>query len=214
MLEPDLTIKNGSGTLLRGTIKLCSDDKYHIILQGHLISAQPAFSCLVTPLVDDDVLLFKDDNNYFILSIIHRHKTNDLSIKLGDNLSLANENNNLKINAPNISLIAEDTLMLNASSQYINCEKAKFSIKKALFSGDELNFTYQSVKMICNCFQTISDTINTQAIRVYHWIDELEHRLVGQLRTIVKRTYRIDCDEMEILSEGDTKIVAKQIQLG
>ncbi|WP_454782161.1 DUF3540 domain-containing protein [Legionella sp. WA2022007384] len=214
MLESDVASISTKGELLKGKIKFFSDDTYHILLQGQLVSAQPAFSCLLTPLVDDEVLLFKDANNYYILSIIHRHQSAALSIKLGENLSLVGEDNNLKLKAPTISLMADDTINLSASSQNIDCDTGKFSITHAHFRGEELTFSYQSLKIICQYIQTISDTINTQALRVYQWVKELEHQLLGRLRTIVKHNYRIDCDEMEIHAEGDTKIAAKQIQLG
>ncbi|PWY56740.1 hypothetical protein DGG96_04855 [Legionella qingyii] len=214
MLESDVASISTNGELLKGKIKFFSDDTYHILLQGQLVSAQPAFSCLITPLVDDEVLLFKDASNYYILAIIQRYQSTALSIKLGDNLSLVGENNNLKLNAPTISLTADDTINLSASSQNIDCDTGKFSIIHAHFRGEELKFSYQSLKMICQYIQTISDTINTQALRVYHWVNELEHQFLGRLRTIVKHNYRIDCDEMEIHAEGDTKIAAKQIQLG
>ncbi|WP_454784517.1 DUF3540 domain-containing protein [Legionella sp. WA2024007413] len=214
MLESDVANLNNKGELLKGKIKFFSDDIYHILLQGQLVRAQPAFSCLITPLVDDEVLLFKDGTNYHILSIIHRLQTAALSIKLGNHLSLVGENNHLKINAPTISLMANDTINLSASSQNMECDTGKFSIQHAHFRGQELNFSYQSLKMICQYIHTISDTVNTQALRVYHWVKELEHQFLGRIRTIVKHNYRIDCDEMEIHAEGDTKIAAKQIQLG
>lgn len=214
MLEPDVTMTSNKGELLKGKIKFISDHHYHLIFQGQLIKAQLAFSCLLTPIVDDEVLLFKEVNDYYILSIIHRHKTAELSIKLGQNVSLVSENNCLKVNAQTIRLIADDTIHSDAPSHHIDGEQGIFAIKNAQFSGDELKFSYQSLQMICHRIQTFSDTINTQAIRVYQWIEELEHQLLGRLRTIVKHHYRIDCDEIEIYAEGDAKIAAKQIQLG
>ncbi len=214
MLEPDLTSTSTQGELLKGKIKFFSGDRYHIVIQGHLVNAQPAFSCVITPLVDDQVLLFKEANNYYILSILHRPKTAPVTLRLGENLSLVGENDVLKLSAPNINLVAEDVIHLSSSIQRIDCNQGTFSIKNALFSGDALRFSYQSLKMICNYIQTISDTINTQAIRFYQQINELEHQLIGHLRSIVKHTYRIDCNEMEIHAEGDAKIAAKQIQLG
>ena len=214
MLGSDVTSISTHGEILKGKIKFFSDDTYHVLLQGHLVSAQPAFSCLLTPIVDDEVLLFKDANNYYILSIIHRHQSAAFSLKLGENLSVVGEDNSLKLKAPTISLMADDAINLNASLHNIDCVNGKFSMKHAHFSGEELKFSYQSLKMICQYIQTISDTINTQALRVYQWVNELEHQFLGRLRTIVKHNYRIDCDEMEIHAEGDAKIAAKQVQLG
>ncbi|CAM2848975.1 Protein of uncharacterised function (DUF3540) [Legionella steigerwaltii] len=214
MLEPELTRTGTQGELLRGKIKFCSGDGYHILIQGHLVNAQPAFSCLITPLVDDDVLLFKEANNYYILSIIHRPKPAPVTMKLGENLSLIGENHDLKLNAPHIHLVAQETINLSSPVQNIECNQGTFSINNVLFKGDVLNFSYQSLNMMCNYMQTISDTINTQAIRFYQQINELEHQLIGHLRSIVKHTYRIDCDEMEIYAQGDAKIAAKQVQLG
>lgn len=214
MLEPDKAITSTLNELVRGKIKFISGDNYHIIHQGQLVSAQQAVSCLLTPLVDDEVLLLKEANDYYILSIIQRPKTSALSIKLGENLSLVGEDNCLKLKAPSINLMADNTINLSSPSQIIDCDKGEFSIKHALFSGDELSFNYESLKIISKYIQTISESINTQAIRVYQWIEELEHQLIGRLRTIVKHNYRIDCDEIEIHAEGDAKIAAKQVQLG
>lgn len=214
MHEPDITMATPESPLLRGKIKFIADTDYHLILQGQLIKARQAFSCLLTPVVDDEVLVFKEGHEYYILSIIHRPKTADLTITLGHHLRLVSTDNSLKVNAQNISLHAADTLSLQASSQNMECDQGTFSIQCAQFKGEELQFSYRSLKMFCDCIQTISDTINTQAIRVYQWVEELEHQLLGRLRTIVKHHYRIDCEEIEIYSEGDAKIAAKQVQLG
>lgn len=178
------------------------------------MNAQPAFSCVITPIVDDEVLLFKEANNYYILSIIHRPKPAPVTMKLGEHVSLIGEHHDLKLNAPHIHLVAQESINLSSSTQNIDCNQGAFSIKNASFNGDVLNFSYQSLNLMCQYIQTISDTINTQAIRLYQQINELEHQLVGHLRSIVQHSYRIDCEEMEIYAQGDAKIAAKQVQLG
>lgn len=165
-------------------------------------------------MIDDEVLLFKEANNYYILSIIHRPKPAGIHLRLGDNLSITGAGQELKLGATHISLVAQETINLTSTVQNVDCNQGMFSIKNASFQGDILKLSYQSLKMLCNYIQTVSDTINTQAIRLYQQITELEHQLLGHLRSIVKHTYRIDCDEMEIHAQGDAKIAAKQVQLG
>lgn len=214
MSELDLTMVATHRELITGRIKFISEDNYHIIIDGQLVKAKQSFSCLLTPLVDDLVLLFNEGKEYYILSIIQRLQTSAMSIKLGENLSITSENNQLKLQADTLVLTASQTIQIKAPKQEIQCEQGHYAIKHAEFHGQELSFTYESLKMICDSIQTISDTINTQAVRVYQWVTEMEHQLLGRLRTIVKHNYRIDCDQIDIYADGDAKIAAKQIHLG
>ncbi|HAT1597659.1 TPA: DUF3540 domain-containing protein [Legionella pneumophila] len=214
MLESEFIGSTQLTRLSYGIIKFISNEDYHIKLprKTNLLNAKKALSCLVEPVIDDEVLVYEDSNQSYILFVLARSTTNKSTLNIANLICIENEE--VRVNAKSIHLSAVDAIELQTDKQSVSCNVGQFRINQGQFSGYEMQFNYESIKFLCRIVRTACETIHTKAVQTYLRIAELEHQVIGCLRSIIKRSYRIDCQQIDIYSKNDAKIVAKQIHLG
>ncbi|RAP35461.1 hypothetical protein B1207_12210 [Legionella quinlivanii] len=189
----------GTGGCYPATIKFIEGDNFHLkfSFSNSTIKAKKAFSCLLEPLADDEIMAYLGEEEVYVLAILNRRSENHACI---------NMQHGLEVNASSIGL--------NSTELAINSEKARLNLQHSRLEGQECSFHFERLKFIAKTIEKICDTLNLQTIRLFQWVEDLEHQVLGRLRSRVKKNYRLDCGELTIITEDDAKIKAKQIHLG
>lgn len=162
----------GTGGIYPAAVKFIEGGHFHLKFSflNSIVKAKQAFSCLFEPLVDDEVMAYLGDEEVYILAILNRKNNCRSSISLQQPI---------EIKAPLIAL--------NATELTLNADQSRFHLQHSKFEGNECSFHFHRLKFFAKTIEEICDTFNLQAIRLFQWVEDLEHQVLGRLRSIIKR---------------------------
>ncbi|KTD65735.1 DUF3540 domain-containing protein [Legionella spiritensis] len=183
------------------TVKFIVEDTYHILAGNQLLPARKAVSCLLKPQIDDLVqVFFHPDHSPFILSILSRQNQVEADMDFG-------RHQDVVLKSRNLHLHATDSIRVSAPACRINSDNTSLE-------GTQLSLRYRKMAFVADFLEQIHDMVSLSASRSFQVIKQFKQSVVSSLRTIVHHTHRMDCNQLEIHSENDAKIKAKQIHLG
>ncbi|MFT4906923.1 MAG: hypothetical protein ACI978_000998 [Oleispira sp.] len=173
---------------------------------GKLINAQKAFSCLVEPMVDDVVLISKDQHQQaYVIAILHRNDDTQMQVQLAPNTTLTS--------SEKLTLHSEQINQLSVKSLQ-KTNEATFDFQQGLIRGDKLHSHIRHV-------HTISDMISTmakQAIQKFNTYvrktDTSDQVQAAQMGRKVDGLYTMNSKHTIMVSQKDTKIDGEHIHMG
>jgi hypothetical protein len=173
---------------------------------GKLINTQKAFSCLVEPMVDDIVLVSKDQHQQaYVIAILQRDDETQMQVQLAPNTTLTS--------SEKLTLHSEQINQLSVKSLQKTSE-ATFDFQQGLIRGDKLHSHIRHV-------HTISDMISTmakQAIQKFNTYirktDTSDQVQAAQMGRKVDGLYTMNSKHTIMVSQKDTKIDGEHIHMG
>lgn len=178
-----------------------------------MFKAQQAFSCLVVPEKDDQVLVAFVDGDIWILSILKR-SAKAAMIEVEGDLSIGTAKGKLKLAGESISQVASNNieqvtpnLSITAKRESHVCGELEINTAAANLSSQQAHLNVHKVtNKIGYLIQNIRSSIRT--------IRETESVTAGNIIQAVKGCFKSNAKNAVMTAKSDMKIDADRIHMG
>ena len=210
----NLPYRNAFEQCFCGIIKGSSKQHWIVDTGQGVVTAKTAFSCLVKPQINDQVMIACDSSDYYVLAITAREVVNQLEVNLGDLVSAS-------VSQGNLSLDCEDSFKIQTKETEVSVQKMKVTATESqLLShrvtaiGDDLSTTFNSVKLFANTVLDICETVTRKLTHCFKQVDGLEQHQSRDSIQSVKNSLTMRSHHANITARKEMKIDGERIHMG
>ncbi len=180
-----------------------------------VVNARTAFSCLVTPEVDDIVLVNEVENDYYVLSVLERPTEQNMTLAFPANVKLQAVDGQLDlIAAKDINLLTSaDTHMLS-SHLHITTGNMDINTAKLTSRTQEIESHSKDVKLYTDMLSTVAKQISQKTNVLVRWVESVETLNIGNLIQNVRKNYTSHSNQAIITAKKDMRIDGERIHMG
>ncbi|KQN52026.1 DUF3540 domain-containing protein [Rouxiella silvae] len=160
---------------------------------------QRAASCLLTPQIDDSVLLANCGQQIWLLAILTRANTLQPAV-----ISVEGS----------LHISPSDTLSLTSRQFVLNADEGECQVGNMNYRGKTLSAWVNVSRVMGKCCETVWQSMTQISHRLLRKTTQLEQVRAGQLDVKVEQFTRMHAHTTLISSKTLTKIDAKQIHMG
>ena len=191
-------------------------DDWFFIQELNPIRLKRAASCLIEPQLGDSVLIFDAglENVSFITAVLVSSKEATSKICLPGGASLETNDQQLTINAENISINGNASVSLNAALIDVNAIAGTIKVSHWQSWSESIeshavraNFAVKT--LITHVNQAISRVRNS-----LRKVDELDETQAGRVRVSVEGHHQINAEHVTAQARGFVRIDGRKIDLG
>ena len=173
---------------------------------GKLINTQKAFSCLVEPMVDDIVLVSKDQHQQaYVIAILQRDDETQMQVQLAPNTTLKSSEK-LTLHSEQINQLSQKSLQKTG--------EATIDFQQGLIKGEKLHSHIRHIHSISDLISTMAK----QAIQKFNTYvrktDTSDQVQAAQMGRKVDGLYTMNSKHTIMVSQKETKIDGEHIHMG
>jgi hypothetical protein len=200
--------------LLDGRIKMKDDNIFWVETSRGLQKARKSASCLLEPLISDDVLLLSNRNGKsYILSVLEREQDVQSDILFEGDVSVTVKNGDLDFSARKLDLEGHD-IALDSNKLNIRSLCCTAGINDFTFLGRVFHGNIDAIKIVSKTVTSITERLIRKARESYRWIENLEQVKVGRLRYLARESLYLRGKRSSLMAETKVKIDGEKINLG
>jgi len=201
--------------LCYGQITGRREDRYFVLTDdGRVLWAQKADGCLLTPDIDDRVLLAESNgDDGFILTVLVK-SGNRSDVVLPGAGTIRTGAGDLALQADTIAVSARKSASFAAPEFSLTGVTAEVSFFAFSFLAQTLEAQIRKASTMIDALDTICGRV-TQRIRTsFRWIENFEQTKAGRISTIVKERFAVRASHASLLAEEEVTVDGKKIHLG
>lgn len=196
-------------------VKGIEKDSIIIETEDGIFKSTKAFSCLVSPVADDKVLVSRQDKKFYVLAILERPEKSDMTLDFPGSVAI-------KAGQGQIAAEAADKITL-LSLDEIETISPNFSLTagKGIISSDELKIKSENiethsteVKLFAKNICLLVDQWIQHAKNITRSVEGIETLNIGNLIQNIKKTLTIRSCYSTITAKKDIKIDGERIHMG
>ena len=174
---------------------------------GSLVVVTKAESCLLTPQVDDLVMISGDsEHGLFIFQILTRNITTTTNvIDLGVNASIV---------AKDITFDAVNTVNINSTQLNLAGREATAKFQNTKFVSRFSGIKSERVSLIANTIEKIANIVNDKIVNVFRSVEGVESTKIGSVRSIISGRFFCKAKHLTMSAEEDVAIDGDKINIG
>jgi hypothetical protein len=187
-----------------------------IRIDGRLLPARIAFSCLVRPAPDDLCLCARLENgDHCILGILERPGSQDMTLSFPADATLASDNGALAFASGKSLTLASDGALTCISDRVVHkSREAVVDYATVVARGEDLKASYTRVTLIGQTISTVARQAIQKFVSYIRHTEEVDQIKAGQMTRGVDGLYALDSKYTMMTSKKDTKIDAERIFMG
>jgi hypothetical protein len=201
--------------LMKGTIKGVSRQNLMIDLDIGVMKARTAFSCLVTPMVGDSVLVNRNDTDYFVLAVLERNSEQDMALDFPGSVKVTvNEGQIDFVAKKGITLLSTETTRL--VSKNINMISADMAVNTGKLTAHAIDIESHSrtAKLYTHLLSTVAKQMSQKTEVLIRWVEKVETLNIGNLIQNIRQNYTSHSNQVVITASKDMRIDAERIHMG
>jgi hypothetical protein len=207
-------MENEKNELFDGRVKIKDDNFFWVETSRGLHKAKKSVSCLIEPLIFDEVLLLSNRNGKtYILSVLERERDVQSDIIFEGDVSVKVKNGDLGFVAQKLDLKGNNIDLVSKDLD-IRSLRGKASIRDFTFLGRVFRGNINAVKIISKTMSSITERLTQKARQSYRWIEGLEQTEAGRLRFSAKDSLFMKGKRSSLIAEKKVKIDGEKIHLG
>jgi hypothetical protein len=186
-----------------------------IDLGAEVINARTAFSCLVSPMVGDTVLVSQSDSDYYVLAVLERVAEQDMAINFPASVKMtAAEGQIDMIAGKDVNLLS--TAKTNLLSAEINMTSGEMNVNAGKLTAHttDVESHSQTMKMYTQMFSSVARQVNQKTDILVRWVEQVETLNIGNLIQNVRKNYTSHSDQAVITAKKDMLINGERIHMG
>jgi len=187
--------------------KIDKENSFIVDCELGLVCANKAFSCLIEPHLQDQVILLKSDDKYFITDILARPSASPIELSVPCELKVNLKNNDFSIQSANKMTVASDT------SEFI-FRKANLTTDEANIKGGQLKQSWKRIFTTSHqlwCFARNKVERLTSSLRQ---VSGKDHQHSGSYSHEVDNRLKIHAKSSVFTAKKDVIIDGKRINMG
>ncbi len=209
-----LPSKTIADPMITGIIKESAENDWLVHLGGSAILAGTAFSCLVTPQVNDKVLLAHDGADYHIIAILERASTDKVSLKLGEEAVLTASDGDLAIQCRNKLLLNSQSAELQHESLSVVNQTTRLTSGDVSVVGEELHSRFKTVKRFAQLVIDVCDTATRKLTHCFKTVEGMEQHQSQNAIHSVANNLTLRSHHANITARKEMKIDGERIHMG
>jgi hypothetical protein len=203
--------------LVNSNVKGVSQQSVLIYLEGGVVNARLAFSCLVTPMVGDTVLVSvsQASGDYFVLAVLDRGDTQDMALNFPASVKMSAPKGQIDVIAgKDVNLLS--TAKTNLLSAEINMTSGEMNVNagKLIANMTDVESHSQSVKLYTHMFSSVAKQVSQKTDVLVRWVEQVETLNIGNLIQNVRKNYTAHSDQAVITASKDMRIDGERIHMG
>ncbi len=205
--------RNGH-SLETGIVKAKPDESVIVEINGAVIHAGRAFSCLVSPVPGDRVLLSCSAQECFVLAVLER-KEQKMTLDFPGDVCFRSVKGTIALEAGNrvevsalkrIDGAAPEVSLVSGKSRMIS-DELTLRARKVETHADEANLFVKAIT-------AVSDRVTQRAKTVARVVEGVETLRIGDLIQTVRRTLTLRSRYANITARKDMKLDGERIHMG
>lgn len=191
-------------------------DDVKLLLNKMPIIAKVAFSCLVQPQKDDEVICTRAENGlYYLLGIIERPDTQDINLSFPAEVKIQAKNGSINMTASHsVNLMANENLNCFADKTIHKSRETVIDFDKTVANGQSIQASFKSVQILSELMNTMAKTVIDKFKNYTRQTESYDQVQAGQMQRKVKGLYAMDSKYTVMVSKKDTKIDGERIHMG
>lgn len=192
------------------------DDQYVLDNQSGQFSAIRAFSCMLKPEIGDKVIYSSDDNNQsYILSILHRPGQQSAKMNFEGDLLINSERGDISIASPGgLQFVSSQNIDLISDDLNVIAKKAVLNLDDTLAVGRKMTGNISRINLFAQSIDTVADRVTQKLQNSFRLISGIDQCKAGDILTTVKNLFSVRARQSSMLAKDDVKIDAKRIHMG
>ncbi len=202
--------------ILSGTVKTIDDQLYTIQSGKELFTASLAFSCVVKPELDDNVL-FSDSQNQpaHVLAILQRNRESPVVMSFQGDVQINSEQGKISLAGQSgIQLASGKSLSMVAEDLHIHAKQGLMSLQQVRLVGDTLTSCFKNISSFSKSVETITHRISQKCTHSIRLIRGMDQTSAGEVLTSVKNMFSLRSRQAILLARKDMKMDAERIHMG
>lgn len=207
--------KQADCRLVNASVKGVSQQTVMIGLGVGVVNARTAFSCLVAPMVGDNVLVSQTGSDYFVLAVLERDATQDMALNFPANVKMAAPKGQIDVIAgKDVNLLS--TAKTNLLSAEINMTSSEMNVNAGKLTAHmtDVESHSQSVKLYTHMFSSVAKQVSQKTDILVRWVEQVETLNIGNLIQNVRKNYTSHSDQAVITASKDMRIDGERIHMG
>ncbi|HUH41403.1 MAG TPA: DUF3540 domain-containing protein [Castellaniella sp.] len=179
-------------------------------------SARRALSCLIEPLVGDQVLLALDPAGMtgHVLAVLERPGAQDATLALPGGARLRTQDGALQLCARSVQLEGEQDIALNTGMLKVTALSAATTVKHWQGWFDTIEAQAISIGYTAKALSSRVGRIFSRALESVRSVEGLDETRAGRSRTVVQQQHELRAGHINARAEGFVKIDGQKIDLG
>jgi hypothetical protein len=207
-------MENEKNELFDGRVKIKDDNFFWVETSRGLHKAKKSVSCLIEPLIFDEVLLLSNRNGKtYILSVLERERDVQSDIIFEGDVSVKVKNGDLGFVAQKLDLKGNNIDLVSKDLD-IRSLRGKASIRDFTFLGRVFRGNINAVKIISKTMSSITERLTQKARQSYRWIEGLEQVKAGRIKYFAEDSLFMKGKRSSLIAEKKVKIDGEKIHLG
>jgi len=187
-------------------------------LFDHQISAgraKKSASCLLTPEVGDEVLIFAGQTNNYIMSVLEQaDKNQPAEIAFPAGAEFRCQKGALEFTADAVRIHGNETLNLDAQQLSLNATESRLRSNQFLAWIGQVDAKAIGVKLVAHQVSTVFGRLIARAKESFRWTEGLDETRSGRIRVVSSDRIQMSSKHTSIRAEGYVKIDGEKIDLG
>jgi hypothetical protein len=201
--------------LVRASVKGVSKQSLMIEMGIGIVNARKAFSCLVAPMVGDNVLVSQTGTDYFVLAVLEREATQDMALNFPANVKMTAADGQIDMIAgSDVNLLS--TAKTNLLSAEINMTSGDVNVNAGKLTAHttDVESHSQSMKLYTQMFSSVARQVTQKTDILVRWVEQVETLNIGNLIQNVRKNYTSHSDQAVITASKDMRIDGERIHMG
>jgi hypothetical protein len=202
--------------LTKGIVRSLADQAVLLDLDGSIVNATMAFSCLVKPQVDDVVLVSCLGSEFTVLAIMQRSESQqDIQMQIPANLRIDTPNGALNLSAnTDLSLHAGQKAQIIAKDAGIISQTVNVNSHTLSSQSSETHIQTGNLRIFADACDSVIGRVTQRAENVMRWVEGVESLSLGSLIQNVRKSFTSRSSQAIITARQDMRIDGERIHMG
>lgn len=207
--------RTGDSGLIRAQVTAVTGERVVIDTDIGIVTSSTAFSCLVSPQPGDTVLVNCSGDGYYILAILERPDSQDMSLDFPADVKMKSPNGQIDmVSGKDINLLSAcDTRMLSANL-HVNAGAMDINTGKLTSRSSEIEAHTGSLGLFARSLNLVAKEITQKTDMLVRWVETVETLNIGNLIQNIRRNYTSHSDQAVITAKKDVRIDGERIHMG
>lgn len=178
-----------------------------------IVNARVAFSCLVKPCANDQILLSGNGQAHFILAVLARTE-NAMEIELQGDARISATGSLTLHSQRELNLASQENVRLTGIGLHLVSALAKLTTQTLQIHATHAESDHDEVQFRTRTLSSWAQNVFQRADTVMRWVEGVETANVGQWVKSVRQAYTLHAQHAVITARGDVRIDGERIHMG
>jgi hypothetical protein len=178
------------------------------------VAARRAASCLLEPVIGDEVLLVHHERGAHVLAVLERDEEAPARLSVEGDLSIAAGGRASVSGREGVDLLTPGDAVIAAGTARVHAKSGEVMIDALAYLGDRLTAQVDRIKTVARSAESVAERWVQRAERAYRFISRTEVVRAEYLEMEARSAFHVKAEATLVNSAGLTKIDGAQIHLG